>query len=57
MDSREIVKRAIEFGRPPRLPFWQSLFPGIPDDVRDCWEMDRQKASLAWAATSASRMR
>jgi hypothetical protein len=44
MDSREIVKRAIEFGRPPRLPFWQSLFPGIPDDVRDCWEMDRQKA-------------
>ena len=38
------MKRAIEFGRPPRLPFWQSLFPGIPDDVRDCWEMDRQKA-------------
>ena len=44
MDSREIVKRAIEFGKPPRLPFWQSLFPGIPDDIRDCWEMDRQKA-------------
>ncbi len=37
------MRRAIEFDRPPRLPFWQSLFADLPDDVRDCWEMDRQK--------------
>ena len=44
MDRREIVRRAIEFDRPPRLPFWQHQVAGIPDDVRDCWEMDRQAA-------------
>ena len=43
MDRREIVRRAIEFGTPPRLPFWQRVLPDLPDDVCDCWEMDRAK--------------
>ena len=43
MYRREIVKRAIEFGNPPRLPFWQDVLEGIPNDVCDCWEMDRAK--------------
>jgi hypothetical protein len=44
MDSRkEIVKKAIEFKNPPRLPFWQNFYEDIPSDVCDCWEMDRQK--------------
>ena len=43
MESREIVSRAIEFRRPPRLPFFQHEIEGIPDDVCDCWEMDRAK--------------
>ncbi|MFC1726377.1 uroporphyrinogen decarboxylase family protein [candidate division KSB1 bacterium] len=43
MDRREIVKRAIEFGSPPRLPFWQDVLEDIPNDVCDCWEMDRAK--------------
>ena len=47
MDSREIVRRAIEFDNPPRLPFWQHWnhkLPGIPDDVCNIWEMDRSEA-------------
>ena len=44
MDRREIVRRAIEFQYPPRLPFWQHTAPEVPDDVCDCWEMDRAKA-------------
>jgi len=44
MESREIVARAIEFRRPPRLPFFQHQVHDVPDDVCDCWEMDRQKA-------------
>jgi len=52
LESREIVRRAIEFDRPPRLPFFLGDFWGekvlgertdIVNDVRDCWEMDRQK--------------
>jgi len=43
MTSREIVTRAITFKNPPRLPFWQHVFDDIPDDVCDCWEMDRGK--------------
>ena len=51
MDSSEIVRKAIEFDNPPRLPFLlgenavriQRLIPGIPNDICDCWEMDRQK--------------
>jgi len=43
MDRREIVTRAIEFRKPPRLPFWQSIVDEIPNDICDCWEMDRQK--------------
>lgn len=43
MTSREIVTRAIEFKDPPRLPFWQHAAPFAPDDVCDCWEMDRGK--------------
>ncbi|MBN1588359.1 MAG: hypothetical protein JW888_02480 [Pirellulales bacterium] len=47
MESREIVRRAIEFDNPPRLPFWQHWnhkMPGFPDDVCNIWEMDRQQA-------------
>ena len=52
MESREIVRRAIEFDNPPRVPFfignfWQDKLTekisGFPNDVCDCWEMDRQK--------------
>lgn len=41
MESREIVKRAIEFNHPPRLPFFQHQVADVPDDVCDTWEMDR----------------
>jgi len=47
MESREIVRRAIEFDRPPRLPFWQHWNHKMPeffDDVHNIWEMDRQEA-------------
>jgi uroporphyrinogen decarboxylase len=44
MDSREIVRRAIEMGQPPRLPFWQHEVAWAPDDVCDVWEMDRAEA-------------
>lgn len=44
MQSREIVRRAIEFQCPPRLPFWQHETPEAPDDVWDVWEMDRAEA-------------
>jgi len=44
MTSREIVRRAIEFDRPPRLPFWQHEVDTAPDDVCDIWEMDRAQA-------------
>jgi hypothetical protein len=53
MESREIVRRAIEFDNPLRLPFflggsWKEHFDrkdiDIPNDVCDCWEVDRQKS-------------
>jgi len=51
MEKREIVRRAIEFDCPPRLPFFIGSFWNLsghiadfPNDVCDCWEMDRQKA-------------
>lgn len=52
MESREIVRRAIEFGRPSRLPFFldnfwskklSAIIKNFPDDVCSCWEMDRQE--------------
>ena len=43
MTSREIVRRAIEFRYPPRLPFFQHQVADVPDDVCDCWEMDRSR--------------
>jgi uroporphyrinogen decarboxylase len=49
MTPREIVRRAIEFRAPPRLPFWQHWnhkHPGFPDDVCNIWEMDR--AAAGW---------
>jgi len=46
MTRREIVRRAIEFRSPPRLPFFQHEVQGVPDDVCDCWEMDR--AQRGW---------
>jgi len=47
MDRREIVRRAIEFDHPSRLPCWQHWnhpMPGFPDDVCNIWEMDRAEA-------------
>ena len=52
MESREIVRRAIEFECPPRLPFflggsWSDKLAAViqdfPNDVCDTWEMDRQE--------------
>jgi hypothetical protein len=46
-DSYEQVRRAIEFDRPERIPFWQhwrSKRPEFPDDVHNIWEMDRAEA-------------
>ena len=47
MQPVEIVRRAVEFDRPPRLPFWQHWnhkMPGFADDVHNIWEMDRAEA-------------
>jgi len=44
MESREIVRRTIEFGSPPRLPFFQCDVEDAPDDVLDIREMDRAEA-------------
>lgn len=44
MIPREIVRRAIEFEAPPRLPFWQRDLPDLPDDVWETREMDRAEA-------------
>ena len=52
MESREIVRKAIEFDTPPRLPFFlggswsdklSAIIENYPNDVCDCWEMDRQE--------------
>lgn len=43
MERKEIVRKAIEFDSPERLPFWQSFYSDIPNDICDCWEMDRQR--------------
>jgi len=68
MMSREIVRRAIEFEKPPRLPFFQHEVEDVPDDVCDCWEMDRAKRgwffdhaaeddwSCGWAVTEQKNM-
>jgi hypothetical protein len=71
MESREIVRRAIEFGSPPRIPFWQHYrhaIPGAPDDVCNIWEMDRAEAGwyfdtpkpgdwgCGWGATELKNM-
>ncbi len=50
MQPREIVRRAIEFQNPPRLPFWQHWrrqLAGVPDDVCNIWEMFDEFAKLA----------
>jgi len=44
MTGCELVKKAIEFESPERLPFFQHVYPEAPDDVCDSWEIDRQKA-------------
>jgi uroporphyrinogen decarboxylase len=44
MTGYELVRRAIEFERPERLPFYQNVYPGAPNDVCDSKELDRQKA-------------
>lgn len=68
MDRREIVARAIEFRTPPRLPFWQHEVADAPDDVCDCWEMDRAESGwffdhaapddwgCGWAVTEQKNM-
>ncbi|MFC1526261.1 uroporphyrinogen decarboxylase family protein [Candidatus Latescibacterota bacterium] len=68
MERHEIVRRAIEFVQPPRLPFFQHEMSDIPDDVCDCWEMDRAEAGwffdtpkpddwgCGWAATEQKNM-
>jgi len=71
MESQEIVRRAIEFDRPPRLPFWQHWnhkMAGFPDDVCNIWEMDRAEAGwffdtpgrddwgCGWSATAVKNM-
>lgn len=68
MLPKEIVRRAIEFRSPPRLPFWQHEVPWAPDDVWDIWEMDRAEAGwffdrggmddwhCQWARTEAKNM-
>jgi len=71
MESFEIVRRAIEFGCPPRLPFWQHWnhkMPEFPDDVCNIWEMDRAAAGwffdkaapddwgCGWGATEVKNM-
>jgi hypothetical protein len=68
MDRREIVRRAIKFDDPPRLPFWQHDIAGVPDDVCDCWEMDRARRGwffdnaaeddwgCVWAVTDTKNM-
>jgi len=43
LSRRDIVARAIEFRSPPRLPFFQHALADVPDDVCDCWEMDRAR--------------
>jgi uroporphyrinogen-III decarboxylase len=47
MEPRQLVRRAIAFQTPPRLPFWQHWnhkMAGFPDDVHNIWEMDRAEA-------------
>jgi uroporphyrinogen decarboxylase len=67
MESREIVKRAIEFRRPPRLPFVQQAFEHIPNDVCNCREMDWARGQWVdfntlddwgcrWAVTDVNNM-
>ena len=68
MNSREIVRRAVEFDNPPRLPFWQHQVAWAPNDVCDIWEMDRARAGwffdnaaaddwgCRWAATEQKNM-
>jgi hypothetical protein len=71
MESQEIVRRAIEFDCPPRLPFWQHWnhkMAGFPDDVCNIWEMDRAEAGwffdtpgrddwgCGWSATAVKNM-
>ena len=43
MGGYELVRRAIEFDSPERLPFYQDILPDVPSDVIDSWEMDRAK--------------
>jgi uroporphyrinogen decarboxylase len=71
MDRREIVRRAIKFQQPPRLPFWQHWnhkLPEFPDDVCNIWELDRAQAGwffdnarpddwgCGWSATDLKNM-
>ncbi len=68
MNGYELVKKAIEFDKPERLPFFQHSYPKAPDDVCDCWELDRQKAGwffdtplhddwgCIWATTEVKNM-
>jgi uroporphyrinogen decarboxylase len=68
MTGYELVRKAIEFDSPERLPFFQHVYPPAPDDVCDSWELDRQKAGwffdtplpddwgCVWATTEVKNM-
>lgn len=68
MTGHELVRRAIEFERPERVPFFQSAYARAPSDVCDSWELDRQKAGwffdtpgdddwgCRWARTEVANM-
>jgi len=53
LTSRETVKRAIEFQKPPRLPFMQHEFDDLPDDIFDCQEMDRARSGWFFGQAGA----
>jgi uroporphyrinogen decarboxylase len=53
LDSREIVKRSIEFERPSRLPFMQHEFDDLPDDIFDCQEMDHARSGWFFGKAGA----
>ena len=43
MTSREVVRRALEFRNPERLPFWQGVDPETPNDLHICFCLERNR--------------
>ncbi len=46
MTGYELVKKAIEFDGPDRLPFFQHVCRQAPDDVCDSRELDRHRVEI-----------